>query len=233
MSDKTSAGLIDKLFNYLDEFRQLPAYQLERRADIFFALYLKEILQVKLKIIIDSFIPELPLKIEGTTTSGKSTNLSNKVDYLAISKDKKRIFLVELKTENSSLRTIQNQYLLKAKTDGLQKLLQDLSDIYIASRQKNKYKALLPLIYDLSWLDQEFKSIIKEHYSIDIVYIVPSADTTLLNSNPLAEIITFNDIINTLNHHSDFLTQRFLKSLKNWIPKTDLLQDNFLITDHI
>jgi hypothetical protein len=42
----------------MDEIRKLPAYQLERRADDFFALYLKEILQEKLNVKIDTFIPE-------------------------------------------------------------------------------------------------------------------------------------------------------------------------------
>ena len=153
MSDITSSDHLDQLFNYLDEFRKLPAYQLERRADIFFALYLKEILQEKLNVKIDTFIPEFPLKVGRLTASGKSINLSNKVDYLAISKDSKKIFLVELKTENSSVRNIQNDYLLKAQANGLTIMLQDLYAIYDASRQKIKYKAILPLIQDLKWLD--------------------------------------------------------------------------------
>jgi len=37
--------IIDNLFNLLDDWRTLPAYQLERRADIFFALYLDKILE--------------------------------------------------------------------------------------------------------------------------------------------------------------------------------------------
>ena len=56
MSEQTSSEYIDQIFNYLDEFRQLPAYQLERRADIFFALHLKEILQGKLKVKIEDYI---------------------------------------------------------------------------------------------------------------------------------------------------------------------------------
>ena len=36
--------IISKIFDTLDDWRQLPAYQLERRADIFFGIYLEEIL---------------------------------------------------------------------------------------------------------------------------------------------------------------------------------------------
>lgn len=38
---------IEEIFDWLDRWRQLPAYQLERRADIFFALYLPEIIAYK------------------------------------------------------------------------------------------------------------------------------------------------------------------------------------------
>jgi len=34
---------IEKLFDLLDDWRRLPAYQLERRADIIFAVHLEKI----------------------------------------------------------------------------------------------------------------------------------------------------------------------------------------------
>jgi len=43
----TTEKFIDKLFNQLDDWRHLPAYQLERRADIFFAIYLIDIFKSK------------------------------------------------------------------------------------------------------------------------------------------------------------------------------------------
>jgi len=38
---------INKLFDLMDDWRNLPAYQLERRADIFFAIHLEEIIEKK------------------------------------------------------------------------------------------------------------------------------------------------------------------------------------------
>ena len=37
--------MIDRLFDRMDRWRHLPSYQLERRADLFFSLYLPEVLQ--------------------------------------------------------------------------------------------------------------------------------------------------------------------------------------------
>ena len=39
---------IDALFDRMDSWRHLPNYQLERRADLFFALYLSKALEAKL-----------------------------------------------------------------------------------------------------------------------------------------------------------------------------------------
>ncbi len=39
--------IVDSLFDRLDAWRHLPNYQLERRADIFFSLYLAEALEEK------------------------------------------------------------------------------------------------------------------------------------------------------------------------------------------
>ena len=36
---------IERVFKLLDNWRHLPDYQLERRADIFFALFLPEVLK--------------------------------------------------------------------------------------------------------------------------------------------------------------------------------------------
>ena len=51
-----------KLFDLLDDWRYLPAYQLERRADVFFGMHLKEILHKKYGSEIDEIIPEFPIR---------------------------------------------------------------------------------------------------------------------------------------------------------------------------
>ncbi len=78
-TDSTDA--VRLLFGLLDQWRHFPAYQLERRADIFFALYLPGIVEHALGVKVDSrVIPEFPI---GKEHSRRST----KVDYLALSDD--------------------------------------------------------------------------------------------------------------------------------------------------
>ena len=45
MGDDTDR--IDEVFALLDRWRHLPAYQLERRADVFFAAYLHEVVEAE------------------------------------------------------------------------------------------------------------------------------------------------------------------------------------------
>ena len=57
---------IDPVFDLLDRWRHLPAYQLERRADVYFALYLPEVLEAVTGTPIDPrLVPELPFLSEG------------------------------------------------------------------------------------------------------------------------------------------------------------------------
>jgi hypothetical protein len=221
LTNRTTDELVHQIFSNLDEYRQLPNYQLERRADIFFSIYLKEILEKHLVVEIDSFIPEFPLKIDRTTHSGKSSNLSNKADYFAVCWQSKTIYLIELKTESTSLRISQHEYLVNAKEKGLYSLLNDLCNIGKASRHKAKYTMLFKYLRDLKLIDIHNKPLPENIFKIEIVYIIPSIKKGS-NAAPLnVTIITFKDIIECLKHHKDILSQRFIQSLFTWSPESD------------
>ena len=82
------ADSLAAVFDLLDRWRHFPSYQLERRADIFFALYLPGIIQRALGVKVDArMIPEFPIKRE-------DNNQSTKVDYFLLSEDRTRAFLV-------------------------------------------------------------------------------------------------------------------------------------------
>ena len=67
------------LFDLLDQWRHFPAYQLERRADIFFALYLPGIVEHVLGVPVDPrVIPEFPIRKE-------YSRRSTKADYFLLS----------------------------------------------------------------------------------------------------------------------------------------------------
>ena len=54
---------ISEIFNCLDDWKQLPSYQMERRVDIFFSLYLSRILKKKFGTPISYVLPEFPIRI--------------------------------------------------------------------------------------------------------------------------------------------------------------------------
>ena len=134
---------INNLFNLLDDWRHLPAYQLERRADIFFALYLEPIIQHKTGVAIDFIIPEFPVRVGEISEKLAKVNQSFKIDYLAYAKKEERLFLIELKTDQRSRRDKQDWYLQRAAEIGIKGMLQGLQKIYKATNQKVKYKYLL------------------------------------------------------------------------------------------
>lgn len=108
---------VEMIFELLDDWRHLPTYQLERRADIFFSLYLSEILQAYTGEEIHEFlIPEFPLH-KKALDSGVASNRHYCADYLAFSRDMKRAFLVELKSEADSSSKKQNECLRQARLD--------------------------------------------------------------------------------------------------------------------
>ena len=144
MTDRSIASL----FHRLDTWRHLPAYQLERRADVFFGLFLPDALNHHLRsrnISIDPrVIPEFPL-------GQIDTKRSDKADYFALSTDGMYAFLVELKTDLRSSRRKQDQYLEEASKRGMKRLLRELKSMaktrIRATRQK--YFHLLQTLADL------------------------------------------------------------------------------------
>ena len=138
---------INRIFDQLDDWRHLPTYQLERRADIFFALYLQEILEHYTgQAIHEILVPEFPLR-KGTllkmAADEKGQNQSYRADYLALSRDLNQAFLIELKTDRDSSRQAQRLYLRNASRGGLNRLVKGLLDIFKATSSRRKYFCLL------------------------------------------------------------------------------------------
>ena len=121
LSEPNEHETISNLFRLLDKWRHLPAYKLESRADVFFALFLPEVLGKHFGIDINPIlIPEFPIK-------NRQDNTSKKVDYLALQKSPngksaQQAFLIELKTDMASISKKQRVYLERASKTGLQGL---------------------------------------------------------------------------------------------------------------
>lgn len=130
---------LDSLFANLDRWRHLPSYQLERRADAFFGVYIRELLQWHLgdrDVLQPTVIPELPLKQE-------TSHRSDKVDYVLFSQRGDRVYFVELKTDEDSIRAEQAGYLKAAQGKGFAEVLAGLKEIFCRTGSRGKYFHLL------------------------------------------------------------------------------------------
>jgi len=95
----------------------MPAYRLEPRVDPFFALFLRDVMAMHFEVEINpTIIPEMRLR-RGTLwgESTDSPNKSVKVDYAVFTKDRSKVYLVELKTDEDSFDIDQEGYLKRAQ----------------------------------------------------------------------------------------------------------------------
>ena len=137
---------------FLTELMQLlarngsyPKYQHERRIDIFINFFLADILKRKFGAVINTVIPEFPLKKED---SHASTNL----DYLAYSEVSRTAYLVELKTDSSSFNEEQCRRYEAALERPWTDLLEEIECIkaHTEKRHRDKYEALLVKLREMS-----------------------------------------------------------------------------------
>jgi len=146
---------MDKLtqaFALLSHWRHLPAYQLERRADIFFALYMQEVIQAKTGMILSpTIIPELPIN-KSVIDHGTTGHQSVKVDYALFSRDQSQVFFVELKTDQGSRRSDQDDYLERAQSVGFAKIVRGIVEIAQHTKAYQKYYHLVSLLAQLGFV---------------------------------------------------------------------------------
>ena len=139
---------VERVFELMDGWRHLPAYQLERRADIFFAMFLPEVLRKRFHLDQNPvLIPEFPVK------KSRENNQPSRIDYLALECRKVgefgQGFLVELKTDMGSRRENQDRLLHRAASLGMKCLVKELLEVCGATSEKLKY---VHLLYRLSRL---------------------------------------------------------------------------------
>ncbi len=217
---------IASVFDLLDDWRHLPAYQLERRADIFFALFLTDVLNHHLRqrgIEIDPrLIPEFPLR-------QAKTKRSDKVDFLALSTNHEHMFLVELKTDMSSLDDKQLEYLKRAlarRTTGL------LHDVKIMAQATNpaarrKYFHLLKTLAGLGMvtLPEQLEGKIYDSPqgvyecidTIEIATTLPRVEAILVLPEPKKgwNCVDFETFAGVVESRGD-IGKRFAASLREW-----------------
>ncbi|MYE54509.1 MAG: hypothetical protein F4X34_04850 [Chloroflexi bacterium] len=129
---------MNDFFQQLDKWRHFPAFPLEARSEVFFALFLPTVLEAHFKIgIKPQIIPQFPLKQESEGEE-EDYNLFDKVDFFALSNNDECAFLIELKTDMKSRRSDQDDYLTNAIGKGMCRILHDFKEM---SKSKNDKRA--------------------------------------------------------------------------------------------
>ncbi len=203
---------LGKVFDNLDSWRHLPSYQLERRADIFFSVYLPEIIEQHCGCRPAAIIPEFPVHIP-TIAPETTANRSFKVDYLVVLPDKRGFVFVELKTDPSSRRSDQDHYLARVREVGVAALLAGLRRIYKRTQAKAKYDCLLRMLDDAGLIDLKSRgefAILAVPAEARVLYIQPVCSAGDKDAMP------FSEIADLVERHDDALSRRFATSLREW-----------------
>lgn len=223
--------VVSAVFDRMDDWRHLPSYKLEPRADIFFSVYLREVLQRRFgRPIKDLIIPEFPFRV-GTIEPNADTNrenLSKKIDYVLFTEDMTTVLFVELKTEGLSRRAEQDEYLRAAQTVGMTALLDGVLRLFRATSAKRKYLRLLKLIEQLgliqmpegmvSLVDAPSRQGINK-LSQDIRITCPVSTCRIVYVQPTGGgegVIDFSEFSAVVREHNDPFSQRFAQSLTEW-----------------
>ncbi len=144
----TAYPSVNDFFVLLDKWRHFPAFSLEPRSEVLFALFLPTVLKESKCVGVEvkpQIIPQFPLKKE-------NNNQSVKVDFFALSKDGERAFLIELKTDMASIRKKQSCYLKEAQKRGISSIMDDFKEISKSKRPKYARQKYFYLAHALSEL---------------------------------------------------------------------------------
>lgn len=233
MGQEDFVDYMTAVFDRMDSWRHLPKYQLERRSDIFFSLYLSEVLEAKLGFPIRAEVtPEFPVRKATVFPSLRGDDCFN-IDYLALSGSGTESVFVELKTDQSSRRVRQDDYLLRAQQVGLPALLGGVCSIFRATTRpyRMKWFALMLHLQEMGLLRipatlSEIMACESHRGAPDasngIVITAPSARPHIVYVQPLAGdagtdiVISFEEYAEVVARHDDPLSQRFARSLLEW-----------------
>ena len=217
------------LFDTLDRWRHFPAYQLERRADIFFAIYIREVVASFTETeLAEVIIPELPIKRD-LIWPDRPTNKSVKLDYCLFAKDGSKVYFVELKTDLGSRRPEQDEYLSRSVEVGFRAIVDGIRQIVLATTARQKYHHLVSALVAQGHLDvpadlDDFvfpspRSGLKQKLAeinvaesdppIEVIYIQPTASGE-------DRCIDFETFASYVERHDDPLSRAFAHHLRRW-----------------
>lgn len=182
---------IKELLERIVEYNNLPKFQVERALSPIISFYIANMIsKIKNGDEIKLITPEFPLK--------KENNQSKNIDYLLVNQSKKKLILVELKTDfracKKDVLEHQSNYenvIHKLKENKAIYLVNDINDIYEKSKQKDKYE----------YLKDRANNIDREICSGEILYIVPKEIKAKIMNTILEDtsIVSFDELPSDLN----------------------------------
>ena len=222
---------LNNFFGLLDKWRHFPAFPLEPRSEVLFALFLPTVMKKCIGVGVKSqIIPQFPLK-------KKNNYQSDKVDFFALSEDGNKGFFIELKTDMKSRRKGQDCYLKKAIKKGIADILCDLKEIVRVSNEKQKYYYLLNTLSDLDLIklnnDLKVKTFPKAVSGVskcieaicivnpspsclEVVYIQPRKSKDDKRDDERFHYIYFKEFADCIKNQGD-MGKMFAGYLKKWI----------------
>ncbi len=221
------------LFANLDRWRHLPDYQLERRADIFFSVYLPAVVAAHTGVPVSTdVIPELPI-LRSLIWPDTEGNLSVKVDYAVFAEDRSKVFFVELKTDPASRRDAQDTYLARSVEVGFRSIVEGIVEISQATALRQKYGHLLHALADHGcvqlpdgldahlWPDvrrgvgkllpEVSVSVGDEEFGVEVIYVQPKRNGEHVN------VIDFEEFATHVERDADPVSELFALSLRRWV----------------
>ena len=226
-------------FQRLDEWRHFPAFPLEPRSEVLFALFLPTVLEkskcvgVKVK---PQVIPQFPLKQESEDKE-KDYNLSDKVDFFALSDDGNSAFLIELKTDMRSRRPDQDDYLTNAIDKCMCRIMGDFKEMSKSRNDKHSRQKYFHMAHALSeigvlGLPSDLEDTMYAAHSQGVHELIegicirkpcPKIDVVYIQPRPCKKdkvdgfkYIYFKEFANCIEYEGE-LGKLFADSLRKWI----------------
>jgi len=156
MNDKSG---LEQLLDQLDHWRNFAAYKLEQRIDPLIGMCLPKIIEGYIgREIFKNIIPEFPFPTEILMPENDEKRGSlrcDRIDYAAFCADKKILYLIELKTDATSVSLKQLDKLqavaVKSENSNLvNKWMEGLIKVANSSSKPRKY---IPIFYELKKWD--------------------------------------------------------------------------------
>lgn len=222
---------LEMVFRNLDAWRHLPAYQLERRADIFFSVYLKGVVEELTGLALEeTLLPELPIKRD-LIWPDRVTDASVKVDYALFTKDRSRVFFVELKTDGSSRRDAQDTYLSACARLGFRPIVEGIKAILLKTNAHHKYHHLTTTLAGLGYLKlpteldaylypEPRTGLIAQLRQIEVTAIESKVEVVYLQPEATESggerCVDFAQFAAHVRRFEDPVSRRFAESLERW-----------------